>query len=92
VGGKSGTVRKQHGKTYLDKKYRSFFVGLAPVDAPRVVVAVMLDEPSQGGIYGGVVAAPVFSATVQHTLRILGVPPDMHVQPHIVADVVEEVL
>jgi cell division protein FtsI (penicillin-binding protein 3) len=90
VGGKSGTARKQEGKGYADKKYRSFFVGLAPVEAPRIVVAVMVDEPSEGVIYGGAVAGPVFSETVQQTLRILGVQPDMSVKPQIVAEVVEE--
>ncbi|MDR7150194.1 cell division protein FtsI (penicillin-binding protein 3) [Hydrogenophaga palleronii] len=90
VGGKTGTARKQEGKGYADKKYRSFFVGLAPVEAPRIVVAVMIDEPRNGHYYGGVVAAPVFSETVQHTLRILGVQPDMDVKPQIVAEVVEE--
>ena len=89
VGGKSGTARKQEGKGYADKKYRSFFVGLAPVEAPRIVVAVMLDEPSDGQYFGGVVAAPVFSETVQQTLRILGVQPDMNVKPQIVTDVEE---
>ncbi|MCW5653009.1 penicillin-binding protein 2 [Hydrogenophaga sp.] len=90
VGGKSGTARKQEGKGYADRKYRSWFVGLAPVEQPRIVVAVMVDEPSNGVFYGGVVAAPVFSETVQQTLRILGVQPDMNVKPQIVSDVVEE--
>ncbi len=90
VGGKSGTARKQEGKSYADKKYRSFFVGLAPVEAPRIVVAVMVDEPTNGQYYGGLVAAPVFSETVQQTLRILGVQPDMSVKPQIVTEVVEE--
>ncbi|MFN7122026.1 MAG: peptidoglycan D,D-transpeptidase FtsI family protein [Hydrogenophaga sp.] len=90
VGGKSGTARKQEGKGYADKKYRSFFVGLAPVESPRIVVAVMVDEPGNGAYYGGLVAAPVFSETVQQTLRILGVQPDMSVKPQIVTDVVEE--
>jgi cell division protein FtsI (penicillin-binding protein 3) len=90
VGGKSGTARKQEGKGYADKKYRSFFVGLAPVESPRIVVAVMVDEPGNGAYYGGLVAAPVFSETVQQTLRILGVQPDMSVKPQIVTEVVEE--
>ncbi|MBS3997721.1 MAG: penicillin-binding protein 2 [Hydrogenophaga sp.] len=90
VGGKTGTARKQEGKGYADKKYRSFFVGLAPVDNPRIVVAVMVDEPSTGQYYGGLVAAPVFSETVQQTLRILGVQPDISVKPQIVTEVVEE--
>lgn len=93
VGGKTGTARVQEGKGYAARRYRSFFVGLAPVESPRVVVAVMIDEPSNGQYFGGVVAAPVFSATVQQTLRVLGVPPDMSVRPHIVAEeIVEELL
>ncbi|WP_240127189.1 hypothetical protein, partial [Thermomonas alba] len=59
-------------------------------DQPRVVIAVMVDEPGNGVIYGGAVAAPVFSDVAQQTLRLLGVPPDMRVQPQIVADVIEE--
>ncbi len=90
VGGKTGTARKQEGKGYAAKKYRSFFVGLAPVDQPRIVVAVMVDEPSGGQYYGGLVAAPVFSETVQQTLRILGMQPDLTVAPQIVTEVVEE--
>ncbi|MEZ5645822.1 MAG: penicillin-binding protein 2 [Burkholderiaceae bacterium] len=90
VGGKTGTARKQEGKGYADRKYRGFFVGLAPVEAPRIVVAVMIDEPRAGHYYSGVVAAPVFSETVQHTLRILGVQPDMDVKPQIISEVVEE--
>ena len=90
VGGKTGTARKQEGKGYADKKYRAFFVGLAPVESPRIVVAVMIDEPTNGKYYGGLVAAPVFSETVQQTLRILGVQPDMSVKPQIVTEFVEE--
>ncbi len=92
VGGKTGTARKQVGKQYVANKYRTFFVGLAPVENPRIVVAVMVDEPSNGSYYAGVVAAPVFSETVQQTLRILGVQPDLSVKPQIVAAAVEEAL
>jgi len=93
VGGKSGTAYKQIGKGYGsdgNRKYRSWFVGMAPIDSPRVIVAVMLDEPSAGKYYGGDVAAPVFSETVQQTLRMLNVQPDMAVQPQIVASTVDE--
>ena len=90
VGGKTGTARKQEGKGYAANKYRGWFVGLAPVENPRIVVAVMIDEPSAGKYYGGEVAAPVFSATVQQTLRMLGVQPDMNVKPQIVVNAVEE--
>jgi len=90
VGGKTGTSRVQEGAGYAVNRHRSFFVGLAPAQQPRVVVAVMIDEPTEGGFFGGVVAAPVFSATVQQTLRVLGVAPDVDVRPHIVADLVQE--
>jgi cell division protein FtsI (penicillin-binding protein 3) len=90
VGGKTGTARKQEGKGYSDKKYRAWFVGLAPIDNPRIVVAVMVDEPSNGKFYGGEVAAPVFSETVAQTLRMMGVQPDMAIKPQIVVQAAEE--
>jgi len=90
VGGKTGTAHKQEGRGYAGKKYRGVFAGLAPIDAPRIVVAVMIDEPGNGQYYGGDVAAPVFSKTVQQTLRVLGVAPDMSVVPQVVTDAVEE--
>ena len=90
VGGKSGTAHKQVGKSYASNKYRSWFVGLAPIDNPRIIVAVMVDEPTAGKYFGGDVAAPVFSATVQQTLRMMGVQPDMNVKPQVVVDAVEE--
>lgn len=86
VGGKTGTAYKQEGKGYADRKYRSWFVGMAPIHKPRIVVAVMVDEPSAGKYYGGDVAAPVFSEVVQQTLRTLGVPPDIEVRPQIVTN------
>jgi cell division protein FtsI (penicillin-binding protein 3) len=92
VGGKTGTARKQVGKQYVAKKYRTFFVGLAPIEDPRIVVAVMVDEPNNGSFYAGPVAGPVFSETVQQTLRIMGVKPDLSVQPQIVTAAVEETL
>ena len=85
VGGKTGTAYKQEGHGYATKKYRGVFVGLAPIDQPRIVVAVMIDEPSSGKYFGGDVAAPVFSETVQQTLKLLGIAPDMSVKPQIVA-------
>jgi cell division protein FtsI (penicillin-binding protein 3) len=90
VGGKTGTAHKQEGKGYAGKKYRGFFVGMAPIEAPRIVVAVMIDEPTNGRYFGGDVAAPVFSQTVQQTLRLMGVQPDMAVKPQIVSNAVEE--
>ena len=85
VGGKSGTAHKQEGKGYAGNKYRSWFVGMAPIGQPRIVVAVMVDEPSKGVYYGGAVAAPVFSQVVQQTLRMMGVAPDLDVKPQVQA-------
>ncbi|MCY1164469.1 peptidoglycan D,D-transpeptidase FtsI family protein [Polaromonas sp.] len=90
VGGKSGTAHKQVGKGYASNKYRAWFTGMAPIEAPRIIVAVMIDEPSDGNYYGGVAAAPVFSEVVQQTLRMMGVQPDMSVKPQIVTQAVEE--
>jgi len=89
VGGKSGTAHKQVGKGYASNKYRAWFTGMAPIDKPRIVVAVMIDESSDGRYYGGEVAAPVFSETVQQALRLMGVTPDMAVKPQIVTAVEE---
>ena len=86
VGGKSGTAYKQEGKGYAEKKYRSWFVGMSPISHPRIIVAVMVDEPSDGKYYGGIVAAPVFSEVVQQTLRTLGVSPDIDVMQQIVTN------
>lgn len=90
VGGKSGTARKQVGKSYASGKYRSWFTGMAPIDKPRIIVAVMIDEPSAGQYYGGTVAGPVFSEVVQQTLRLMSVQPDMNVKPQIVVNAAEE--
>jgi cell division protein FtsI (penicillin-binding protein 3) len=88
VGGKSGTAHKQEGRGYASNKYRSWFVGLAPIDKPRVIVGVMVDEPSNGQYFGGLVAAPVFSQVVQQTLRLKNVEPDLEVKPQIVTKAV----
>ncbi|HYD95411.1 MAG TPA: penicillin-binding protein 2 [Noviherbaspirillum sp.] len=75
VAGKTGTAHKLVGGQYANK-YVSSFVGFAPVSDPRIIVAVMVDEPSNGFHYGGQVAAPVFSAVTASALRALNVPPD----------------
>jgi len=90
VGGKSGTAHKQVGRGYASKQYRSWFTGMAPIDKPRIIVAVMIDEPSNGQYFGGLVAAPVFSEVVQQTLRMMNVPPDLAVKPLVVTKGVEE--
>ncbi|MET0733798.1 MAG: penicillin-binding transpeptidase domain-containing protein, partial [Casimicrobiaceae bacterium] len=75
VAGKTGTARKLEGRAYTTK-YVASFVGFAPASNPRLVVAVMLDEPSGGAYYGGDVAGPVFSNVTGAALRMLGVPTD----------------
>jgi len=75
VAGKTGTAHKLENGAYADK-YVSSFVGFAPVSDPRIVVAVMIDEPTAGQYYGGAVAAPVFSSVTGAALRLLGVPAD----------------
>jgi cell division protein FtsI (penicillin-binding protein 3) len=75
VAGKTGTAHKLQGGRYANK-YVSSFVGFAPVSDPRLIVAVMIDEPSAGKHYGGAVAAPVFAAVMGSSLRTVGVAPD----------------
>ncbi|HLS87703.1 MAG TPA: penicillin-binding protein 2 [Burkholderiales bacterium] len=81
VAGKTGTAHKQENGRYAANKYLSSFVGFAPVTAPRLVLAVVIDEPSAGQYYGGVVAAPVFARVMQSALRLLGVPNDAPLEP-----------
>jgi cell division protein FtsI (penicillin-binding protein 3) len=88
VGGKSGTAYKQEGKGYAEKKYRAWFVGMAPINKPRIIVAVMVDEPTGAKHFGGDVAGPVFSDLVQQTLRTLNVQPDLEVRPQIVSNAI----
>ena len=76
VGGKTGTAYKIEGGQYV-RKYVASFVGLAPVSDPRLIVAVMIDEPSSGAHYGGDVAGPVFARVMSGALRTLGIAPDM---------------
>ena len=80
VAGKTGTANKIESGRYVDK-YVSSFVGLAPVSNPRLVVAVMIDEPSADQHFGGTVAAPVFAQVAEGALRALGVTPDASLAP-----------
>lgn len=75
VAGKTSTAHKVEAGRYVNR-YVASFVGLAPVSDPRIIVAVMVDEPTAGGHFGGLVAAPVFSAVTQDVLRALNVAPD----------------
>ncbi|HEX5477686.1 MAG TPA: penicillin-binding protein 2 [Burkholderiales bacterium] len=81
VAGKTGTAHKQEHGSYAADKYISSFVGMAPASNPRLVLAVMIDQPSAGEYYGGVVAAPVFAQVMQGALRMLDVPHDAPLEP-----------
>ena len=76
VAGKTGTAHKIGSHGYEEDKYVASFVGMAPASNPRLIMAVMIDEPSNGEYYGGSVAAPVFSKVMADALRMLGVPQD----------------
>jgi cell division protein FtsI (penicillin-binding protein 3) len=76
VAGKTGTVKKAGVGGYTKRQYLSFFVGMAPASDPRLVIAVMVNEPRGKDYYGGLVAAPVFSAVMDDALRLLNVAPD----------------
>lgn len=84
VGGKTGTAYKLEGGRYT-RRYVASFIGIAPISDPRLVVAVMIDEPSNGKHYGGEVAAPVFSQVTGGALRALNIPPDAPLRPMQVA-------
>lgn len=79
VAGKTGTAHKLEDGVYA-RRYVASFVGFAPASDPRLIVAVMIDEPSAGKHYGGDVAGPVFAAVMGGALRTLGVPPDAPLQ------------
>jgi len=76
VAGKTGTVHKLVNGNYADSQYLSLFVGFAPVSDPRLIIAVMIDDPRGNAYYGGEVAAPVFSNVMSGALRLLNVAPD----------------
>ena len=75
VAGKTGTVHKVGRNGYEDEQYLSLFAGIAPVDNPKIVTIVVVDDPAGREYYGGEVAAPIFSRVTQSSLRLLNVPP-----------------
>jgi cell division protein FtsI (penicillin-binding protein 3) len=80
AGGKTGTAYKvENGRYAMPRKYIGSFVGMVPMSSPRFIIAVMIDEPTQGGHFGGQVAAPTFAAVAINALRALNVPPDSSV-------------
>ncbi|RDH87914.1 MAG: cell division protein [endosymbiont of Escarpia spicata] len=76
VAGKTGTAKKSVAGGYAEDKYLSLFVGMAPASDPRLVMAVMINEPRGKDYYGGKVAAPVFAKVMSGALRLLNIPPD----------------
>lgn len=89
VAGKTGTAYKLENGKYV-KRYVGDFIGFAPVSKPRVIVAVMIDDPSVGGHFGGTVSGPVFAAITANVLRSLNVAPDSSVTSIIPDNSVQE--
>lgn len=83
TGGKTGTAYLWRGNAYDKHLFRAQFVGMAPIEHPRLVMAVSVDQPEGSRHFGGQVAAPVFSQVMGQALRMLGVPPDLPVQPEV---------
>lgn len=78
VAGKTGTVRKlKPSGGYEERRHWSAFVGLIPANDPQLVGLVFVDEPTAGAYYGGLVAAPVFSAVMGGAARLLQIPQDL---------------
>ena len=75
VGGKTGTVRKVGPQGYTDDRYVAWFAGIAPIDDPRIVTVVVINDPKGEAYGGGAVAAPVFSTVTRGALRLLDVTP-----------------
>ncbi len=76
VAGKTGTVKKSKAGGYTEDSYLAVFAGMVPVSQPRLVMAVMIDEPTQNGYYGGQVAAPVFQEVLSNAVRLMNISPD----------------
>ncbi|MBE9562847.1 MAG: penicillin-binding protein 2, partial [Proteobacteria bacterium] len=76
VAGKTGTVRKSIIGGYSESNHLALFVGIVPANKPRLVMAVLIDEPRQAEYYGGKVAAPVFAKVMKETLRLLNILPE----------------
>lgn len=81
VAGKTGTVKKTGARGYTSSLYLSVFSGIAPASRPRLAMVVVVDEPSAGEYYGGLVAAPIFSSVMEGALRLLNIAPDEPVTP-----------
>ncbi len=76
VSGKTGTAKKSIAGGYAKDRYQALFAGIIPASAPRLAMVVMIDEPSAGDYYGGLVAGPVFAEVMAGAMRLLNVAPD----------------
>lgn len=81
VAGKTGTVRKLAGGGYAEKNYLALFAGFAPASDPRLVMVIMVDDPTGEAYYGSQIAAPVFGKVMSGALRLLNIMPDDLAQP-----------
>jgi cell division protein FtsI (penicillin-binding protein 3) len=77
LAGKTGTAQKVVNGTYSDTQFVASFVGFAPAQDPKLLVAVVVDDPTQGSYYGGTVAAPAFGEIAKFALPYLGIQPDL---------------
>jgi len=76
VAGKTGTARLVGDKGYADERHVAWFAGMLPVSDPRLVMVVLVNEPSSGVNSGGGVAAPIFARVAERSVRLMGVPAD----------------
>ncbi|PZO08849.1 MAG: cell division protein [Lysobacteraceae bacterium] len=76
VAGKTGTVRKAGGGSYIAKRYAAVFVGLVPASNPKFAMAVVIHDPQGLEYGGGAVSAPIFHHVMDGALRLMDVPPD----------------
>ncbi len=76
IAAKSGTSQKELGKADYETKYIASYVAVAPADDPQIAVMVVVDEPTSGDIYGGVICAPAVAAIMADTLPYLGYSPN----------------
>ena len=74
IAGKSGTSRKASSGGYKSNEYRAMFVGIAPASAPEFIMAVVVDEPTANGYFGGAIAAPIFKEIIEDVLRVRNIP------------------
>ena len=81
VAGKTGTVRKTVDGKYDENAHQAIFSGILPASRPRLVILVMVDEPSGEAHSGGQIAAPLFARVARTAARILAIPPDQPSAP-----------